>query len=947
MSEPGIATKKDTLPGLLAMSIADNASDAIILVDKLCRITFVNQQAEQIMSLNSSAALRHPFSDFFSDSALSSFTHAFDNALKHGKVNQLEIPFGSNKILLSMKVLRVDDETLCLMFHECSATRRKDIVADSQQQALSLALGGKGQHEVLLPLVQGLEKQAPHSLCAAISLIDEDETTLTAVTSPQMPESIRIRLNLALSESRSPWAACMESGEPVVIDDLSHHDDWPDFIGDATDAGFKAFWCKPVFSQTDQRIVGVISVFYTRCAPPATCDLQVVDAFSFTVSTVVKHCKENRARVQAEDALTENTESLHKQRRLYEAVLSNNPDPVYTFDLSGRFTYANDALLAIWGLTWDEAIGKDCYELGYEKWHADMHMREIKQVIETKKPIRSDVFFHGALGPRTYDYIFVPVLDADGNVEAIAGSTRDVTERNEAEKMAREAEARRRIALEASHSFGIWDWDIEKNLFTADQRLGELFNLTPEETAYGVPIERPLEYVHPEDIPVIEAAIQESIATGKPYDQQYRVLQKDGSIRWGSFRGRVIYDESGKAVRFPGVGVDITREQNAVTALQEADKRKDEFLATLAHELRNPLAPIRNAVEILQSGMFSKDKKQESFLLVERQVTQMVRLVDDLMDVSRITRGKIRLSRSPLDICDAIRDAIESVQPMIDESNHILTVRYPGNDAWVDGDLVRLAQIFTNIINNAAKYTPRGGQIEIKVDTSQTTVTVDITDTGVGIPNDKINDIFDMFSQIDGVLERSQGGLGIGLTLVKRLVELHEGTVAVRSEGEDQGTCISVSFPRVAAEKRAGTKAALFTDDTVDHQTLSVLIADDNQDAAITMGWILEAKGCEVVVVEDGPTALNAVKQYTPDLLLLDIGMPGMNGYDLCIALKKLPALKDAVFVAQTGWGQPSHIKRSKESGFHHHLVKPLDLNDLMPIVDSVRQHKAQRRSQR
>ncbi len=333
--------------------------------------------------------------------------------------------------------------------------------------------------------------------------------------------------------------------------------------------------------------------------------------------------------------------------------------------------------------------------------------------------------------------------------------------------------------------------------------------------------------------------------------------------------------------------------------------------------------------------------------MVERQVKQMVRLVDDLMDVSRITRGKIRLSRKPLDICDAIRDAIESVQPMIDESNHILTVRYPGNDAWVDGDQVRLAQIFTNIVNNAAKYTPRGGQIEIKVDTTQTSVRVDVTDSGVGIPKDKINDIFDMFSQIEGVLERSQGGLGIGLTLVKRLVELHEGTVAVLSEGENQGTCISVTFPRVAAKKRAGSKASLFTDNAVATQWLSVLIADDNQDAAITMGWLLEAKGCEVVVVEDGQSALNAVTQRTPDLLLLDIGMPGMNGYDLCIALKQLPALKDAVFVAQTGWGQPSHIKRSKESGFHHHLVKPLDLNDLMPIVDSVRQYKAQRSSHR
>ena len=942
MSKTGIANKKETLPGLLAMSIADNVSDGIVMVDRFCRITFVNQQAAQIMSLNSPPALHQPFRDFFTDSALTSFNQAFDEVLNHGQVRNLEIPFGTSPIWLSMKVLNVHDETFCITFHESTATRRQDILNNSQQKALSLALGGKSQKEMLLPLVEAIEKQAPHCVFAAISLIDTEEEYAISVTSSNMPNSMKTLLTGKLSDAVTPSSKCAGESKTVVIEDISAQSSWPEFSRVADESGLRAFWCKPVVSEENQCVVGTVSLFYQLSGQPVNADLEVVDAVSQTVAIISEHCRERRVRMKAEDTLTENTESLHKQRRLYEAVLSNNPDPVYTFDLEGRFTYVNDALLAIWGLTWEEAIGKDCYELGYEKWHADMHMREIKQVIETKKPIRGDVLFHGAMGPRTYDYIFVPVLDVDGNVEAIAGSTRDVTERTEAEKIAKESESRRRIALEASHSFGIWDWNIESNVFTADQRLGELFNLTPEETVYGVPIERPLDYIHPQDIPVVEEAIQESIATGKPYDQQYRILQKDGSIRWGSFRGRVIYDESGKAIRFPGVGVDITREQEAIAALHEADKRKDEFLATLAHELRNPLAPIRNAVEILQSGMFSKEREQESFILVERQVTQMVRLVDDLMDVSRITRGKIRLALTSLDICDAIRDAIESVQPLIDESNHVLTVRYPGNDAWVNGDLVRLAQIFTNIFNNAAKYTPRGGQIEVNVHTTRSSVTIDITDNGVGIPKDKVHDIFDMFSQIEGALERSQGGLGIGLTLVKRLVELHDGSVTVQSDGEDKGTCISVTFPRVEAQKRAASKTPLFSSPADESQTLSVLIADDNQDAAITMGWILEAKGCEVIVVEDGPAALEAVKQSTPDLLLLDIGMPGMNGYDLCIALKKLPALRDSVFVAQTGWGQPSHIKRSKESGFHHHLVKPLDLNDLMPIVDSVKQRKAQ-----
>ncbi len=947
MSEPGVATNDNSPPGQLTIKIADNVSDAIVLVDSHCRITFMNPQALHILSSNFSNALHKPFHEFLADTSLTTFNDAFSTVLNRGEAKTLDIPFGPNHIWLSMNIFSADGDSLGISFHECSLTRRLEIVAESQQQALQMALSNSSQQDTLMPLVQAVEKQAPHPVCAAISLIDIDENQISSVSSSNMPNSIKSMLTGKLSATVTPSLFCSENNELVIIEDLSLPNEWRNFSKVASECGFEAFWCKPVISQKYQRVVGTVSVFYKSRGLPAQSDLKVIDALSQTIAIIFEHSRESRARMKAEDALSENTEALYKQRRLYEAALSNNPDPVYTFDLEGRFTYVNDALLAIWGITWDEAIGKTCYELNYEKWHADMHMREIKQVIETKQPIRSDVFYDGALGPRMYDYIFVPVLDANGEVEAIAGSTRDVTERYEAEKMTKEAETRRRIALEASHSFGIWDWDIKKNIFTADQRLGELFNLTPEETAYGVPIERPLEYIHPQDLSVVEAAIEESIASGKPYDQQYRIMQKDGSVRWGSFRGRVIYDEKGDAVRFPGVGVDITLEQNAINALQDADRRKDEFLATLAHELRNPLAPIRNAVEILQSGLFSAEKKQESFVLVERQVTQMVRLVDDLMDVSRITRGKIRLNRSPLDICDAIRDAIETVQPLIDDSNHELTVRYPGCDAWVDGDLVRLAQIFANVINNAAKYTPHGGQIEVKVHTTSATVSVDITDNGLGIPEDKLAGIFDMFSQIEGVLERSQGGLGIGLTLVKRLVELHDGAISVHSDGNDKGTRFSVSFPRVKAEKRAGRKAPLFDSNPPEpsRSALQVLIADDNQDAAITMGWILEAKGCEVVVVEDGPSALNAVETFSPDLVLLDIGMPGMNGYDLCIALREMPALQHAIFVAQTGWGQPSHIKRSKASGFHHHLVKPLDLSDLMPIVESVGHVKSQHSS--
>ena len=358
------------------------------------------------------------------------------------------------------------------------------------------------------------------------------------------------------------------------------------------------------------------------------------------------------------------------------------------------------------------------------------------------------------------------------------------------------------------------------------------------------------------------------------------------------------------------------------------------------------MAPIRNALEILPSDDYSQSQKSEAFGRVGRQVSQMTRLVDDLMDVSRITRGKIRIHRKPVNLCEILGTAIETIQPLIDEKQHTLLLEKVTIPIWVDGDLIRLSQIFSNIINNAAKYTPSGGIIEVLITTFGGKVTITVKDNGEGIPTDKLETVFDMFSQVEGGLERSQGGLGIGLTLVKRLTEMHDGSVNVYSDGVGKGTKLEVTFPisnNVSSSPSKSQKVEYIPE--APSEKLNVLIADDNQDAAITMGWILEAKGCQVQVVEDGPSALKAVESFTPDLVMLDIGMPGMNGYDLCAALRKKRALAPAIFVAQTGWGQPSHIQRSKEAGFDHHLVKPLDLSDLERIVAEARQAKAIRRN--
>ncbi len=931
-----VDTQQSTLTALI-----ENISDAIIFIDDAWCLSYMSDLAQKITGVDKTSALGRRFFDIFPESLGTVFEQTYRQVKQTGKTGKIEAPFGPHQVWYSVRVFPVNNNELCLVFSESTINRRLEVIASGQRNALSEALSGAPLEDVLAILADAVERQSSDGAIAVITLNGDNETLQSDVVAPKLPVSLAHWLREhELDADTTPCGLSAQLRKPVTVQNLALTDKWQDFTSRCIEQDLHALWCTPIFSTENKTVLGTFGVYYADPIQPNESDTQVIDALSRTAAIVIERIQQNQARLRAESALSENAEQLNRQRRLYETALSNTFDHLYIFDLDGRFTYANDALLTVWGMSWEEAIGKNCFELGYEPWQAEMHMREIRQVIATKQPIRGDVPFTGTHGRRIYDYILVPVIGNDGNVEAVAGSTRDVTERREAEEMAKQADARRRLALEASHSFGIWDWDVKNNVFTADERLGELFNLTPDEAEAGVPIETPRQSIHQEDVARVQQAISDSIERGVPYDQEFRIVQRDGSIRWGSFRGRVMFDKVGNALRFPGVGVDVTLERNAIDALQEADQRKDEFLATLAHELRNPLAPISNAVKIIQLDDFDRKQKDTAVNLVERHVQQMIRLVDDLMDVSRITRGKIRLDLAPVNVSQILEAAIETVQPLIEERQHALTITRLDDELWVSGDAIRLSQVFSNIINNAAKYTDNHGAITITLSEQSGDVCVAIADNGSGIPVSKLDNIFEMFSQVDVELERSQGGLGIGLTLVKRLIEMHQGSVTVESEGTAKGACFTVRLPQIAPPVQAG-KAALLPEPESENSPIHVLIADDNQDAAISMGWLLEAKGCKVVVVEDGPSALEAVTAFTPDLVLLDIGMPGMNGYDLCIALRKNAQLEHALFVAQTGWGQPEHIRRSRESGFHHHLVKPLSLDDLMPLVDEVRVTKA------
>jgi signal transduction histidine kinase len=367
-------------------------------------------------------------------------------------------------------------------------------------------------------------------------------------------------------------------------------------------------------------------------------------------------------------------------------------------------------------------------------------------------------------------------------------------------------------------------------------------------------------------------------------------------------------------------------------ALKEADRRKDEFLATLAHELRNPLAPLRYGLDLLRRDPNS-DNAADIRDTMDRQLVHLVRLIDDLLDVSRVSLGKIELRKERIQVADVVRAALEASQPSIDAASHSLGVDVPSNPIWLDADLTRLAQVVGNLLTNAAKYTPDGGRISLSVEAIDDTAIIGVSDNGIGIAAEMQSKVFELFAQADDRLDRSRGGLGIGLALVKRLVEMHGGTVEAASAGADAGSTFIVRLPLAATSEERLSESQKAAKQPVSARVRKVLVVDDNVDVAQTVGWMLETIGYKYRLVHDGRGALQAAREFAPDAILLDIGLPGMDGYAVCRALRSDELFIRTPIIAQTGWGQERDKALGAEAGFDYHLVKPVTLDDLEKLL--------------
>ncbi len=498
----------------------------------------------------------------------------------------------------------------------------------------------------------------------------------------------------------------------------------------------------------------------------------------------------------------------------------------------------------------------------------------------------------------------------------------------------RSSEERLRLAMIGS-GMGTWDVDLATDIAHLSERAFKMLGVEPPIDGLA-PVEAIRRCIHPEDLPSVDRAVDRARARRAMFSADYRIVRADDAAHlWASAYGRFSYDNSGNAVRFAGVLFDVTERKAMEEHLRSADRRKDEFLAVLAHELRNPLNPIRSAASVLRMDASTPEEISWSRDVIDRQVDHLTRLVDDLLDVSRITTGKLTLRRERTALADIVRNAVEACRPVIGDRGHELHVKLPACPVFVDADAVRLSQVLVNLLNNAAKYTKPMGRIGLSAESAGGEIVIRVSDNGNGIEREKLPYLFDMFYQVRDNFESSRSGLGIGLTLVRQLVEMHGGRVEARSAGAGRGSEFIIHLPdRESAAHADMRQTPVVRTGAIPHELpRRILVVDDNQDSAESLSILLRIHGHDVRSAFDGHQALRHGGAFHPEVVILDLGMPVMNGFDVARAIRRESWGKQILLVALTGWGRDEDRRRVREAGFDAHLTKPLSYPELKKLV--------------
>jgi PAS domain S-box-containing protein len=685
-------------------------------------------------------------------------------------------------------------------------------------------------------------------------------------------------------------------------------------------------------------LIGYIACHYLFIEPRGTLNLSRTSdivglvAYLFTCSLIIAFGE--AARISHSRA--------HQRQEVFRVTLRSIGDAVITTDIEARITYINGVAESLTGWSHEDALGQPL----------DRVFRIVNEV--TRQPVENPAvraLRQGLVVGLANHTILIkkdgsecpiddsagPIRNEQGHVSGCVLIFRDVTAQRlvEREKANQLLTARLLASIVESSDDAIIGKSLDGIIQTWNAGAERLFGYTSEQA-----VGRHISFVIPPERLSEEEQIIASLKEGKRIEHyETERVRSDGQRITVSLTISPIKDDSGNVIGASKIARDVTERKRLeddlrrlATDLSAADRRKNEFLATLAHELRNPLAPMSNMLEVSKRANGDSEILKRAHDTIERQLDQMIRLVDDLLDWNRITHDRLELRRSEVELSSVIQQAVEVAHPLIDAASQRLILDLPSEPIYLNADRARLAQVFGNLLNNSSKYTGPEGTISLTAKRIDGEVLVAVKDNGAGIPQDKLDSIFDMFMQVDRTSEQSQAGLGIGLTLVKRLTEMHGGSIEARSDGAGQGSEFVVRLPILSKP------ALLSQPDTAVESSPErrILIVDDNRDSADSLSMLLEITGNKTYMAHDGIEALEAIEKYRPEVVLLDIGLPRLDGHEVCRRVREKSWGKDIVIIALTGWGQEDDRRKSEEAGFNGHLVKPVDYDELLELLSSL-----------
>jgi len=614
-------------------------------------------------------------------------------------------------------------------------------------------------------------------------------------------------------------------------------------------------------------------------------------------------------------------------RELLAAIVKSSDDAIVSKTLEGIITSWNKGAERIFGYTADEALGRSITMIIPSE-----RLPEERQLLARIRRGESVDHLETVRMRKDGELIDIsltvsPVRDRRGRIVGASKVARDVTIRKRTSEALWESEERFHTLADNIAQLA-WMASPDGDLFWYNKRWFDYTGTTLEQVrGWGW-----RQVHHPDHLERVTEKFGQFIRDGQVWEDTFPLRGRDGTYRWFLSRAIPIRDEAGNVLRWFGTNTDVTAQREAEEALRDADRRKDDFLATLAHELRNPLAPICNSLHILGLAQDLDPAVAKIREVMERQTNHLVRLVDDLLEVSRITQGKIELRTELVELASVIRSAIETSRPMIDFGGHQLAISLPPNPVTVEADPMRLAQVFSNLLNNAAKYTPPGGQIWLSASVEVGTALVEVRDNGNGIPSDMLPRIFEKFTQLDSPSSLPHGGLGIGLALARSLVEMHGGQITASSEGIGQGSRFTVRLPLAVHASPPALPESAPALQRAPVTTRHFLVVDDTRDSAYILSRLLEVLGNRVSTANSGLQALEVARAEQPDVVISDIAMAEMDGYELAGRLRQEPSLQHTVLVALTGYGTAADRERTRAAGFVHHLVKPVSMESLVQL---------------